>query len=294
MVKLDWKLLTAFEAVARHSNFSRAADELNVQQPAISRRVAELEASLGTKLLQRTRPNATLTKEGEILFKSVASSILQVDSAVDQITRARDRDIVKVNTTIGFASCFLMKRLSSFRSSFPDISIELVSRDQNDAYSELSADVVVVFDQSRNLPGIRHARIFPEIMIPMARPDIAETIGNSLAELSNQRLLFLTMGIHGDDWETYFEGTGIELEIPEAEQKYTSFMVYLQAALDGEGCMLGWGSLMRDHLEQGLLKQVSDRHVETDRGYFVCLAKRAEDNPAAQVVFEWLSKLDPD
>ncbi|MEM9278152.1 MAG: LysR family transcriptional regulator [Pseudomonadota bacterium] len=294
MVNLDWKLLTAFEAVARHANFSRAAGELNVQQPAISRRVAELEGVLGVKLLRRTRPNTTLTEEGQILFKSVSSSVLQVANAVDEIRHLLNRDVVTVKPTLVFACFFLMKRLSSFRSQFPEVSIELVSRDQNDSYSELSADVVIVFDEPQKLPGIRHSRIFPEVMVPMARPDIAESIGNSVKSLSNHKLLYLTMGIHGDDWSTYFDGTGVELEAPGAEQKYTSFMVYLQAALDGEGCMLGWDFLMRYYIKQGLLMPVGNRRMKTDRGYFVCLAKRAKNNPAAGTVFEWLSKLETD
>ena len=72
MLTLNWKLLTAFEAAARHRSFTRAASELNVQQPAISRRVAELEADLGIELLQRTRPHATLTREGEALYRAIA------------------------------------------------------------------------------------------------------------------------------------------------------------------------------------------------------------------------------
>ena len=58
----DWKLLLAFEAVARHGSFSRAAQQLNVQQPAMSRRVAALETLLGTRLLHRTRPVLSLTE----------------------------------------------------------------------------------------------------------------------------------------------------------------------------------------------------------------------------------------
>ena len=291
IMKLDWKLLTAFEAVARHSNFSRAASELNVQQPAISRRVAELESALGVKLLQRTRPKTTLTEEGQILFKSVSNSLNQVSSAFDQIKKIRDSNVITVNTTIGFASCFLMKRLSSFRSKHPDISIELISRDQNDAYSELSSDLIIVFDEPSKLPGIRHSRIFPEVMVPMARPDVAESIGDSILNLSKYKLLYLTMGIHGNDWLTYFDGTGVELEVPEAEQKYTSFMVYLQAALDGQGCMLGWETLMRDHVDQKLLKPVTDHRVATNRGYFVCVSERAKNNDSAQILFQWLSDL---
>ncbi len=288
MLTPNWKLLTAFEAVARHRSFTRAASELNVQQPAISRRVAELEADLGIELLQRTRPHATLTREGEALYRAIAGGILQVSSAVEQVRRRPDRNTVTVNTTIGFASCYLMKRLPSFRAANPDISIELISRDQNDAYGA-DTDIVVVFDHPDRLPGFRNAEIFRETLVAVAQPDLAATVGDDLAALSDQTLLYLTRGIHGDDWLTFFAGTGLTPRAPTSEQKFTSFMVYLQAALNGDGIILGWETLLQDHFDLGQLTPVTERRIETPRGYFACLTERSKANPSAVEFLEWLS-----
>ena len=289
MTPLNWKLLTAFEAAARHRNFTRAASELNVQQPAISRRVAELEMLLGVELLRRSRPLATLTSEGEILYRAVTSGVMQVKSAIEQVRRHPDRNLITVNTSIGFASCYLMKRLPAFRAEHPDISIELISRDRNDAYSS-DTDIVVVFDHPDRLPGIRHELIFGEAMVAVARPDVAAAIGDSLDVLSQQPLLYLTMGLHGDDWHTFFAGTGLSPAPPASEQKFTSFMVYLQAALNGEGVILGWETLLQDHFELGQLAPVTDRRIRTQRGYFACLMQRAGDNASATRLLEWLCR----
>jgi LysR family glycine cleavage system transcriptional activator len=292
MANLNWKLLTAFEAVARHRNFSRAAGELNVQQPAISRRVAELEAELGVKLVDRTRPNATMTREGEVLFRAVAGGILQVRSAVEQVRRRPDRRIVTVDTTIGFASCYLMKRLPAFRAANPDISVELVSRDLNDTYRSDAADIVIVFDHPDRLPGVQRAEIFSESLVAVARPDLAEAVGGNLDALHRQDLLFLTMGIHADDWQTYFAGTGIVPRSPASDHRFTSFMVYLQAALNGDGIILGWDTLLQDHFDIGQLAPVTTRRVRTERGYFACLTQRAQANHSAIRLFNWLSILE--
>ncbi|WP_305985684.1 LysR family transcriptional regulator [Roseibium sp. MMSF_3544] len=292
MQGLNWKLLTAFEAAARHRNFTRAAQELNVQQPAISRRVAALENQLGTRLLLRSRPRATLTPEGEILFRAISGGIFQVGNAIEQVRARPEQHVVTVNTTIGFASCYLMKRLPVFRAANSDVSIELVSRDQNDAYASEASDIVIVFDHPERLPGTHHKRIFSETLVAAARPDVAAGAGGEPEDLMQQNLLHLTMGIHRNDWQTFLAGTGLTPAHPSSGSKFTSFTVYLQAALNGDGVMLGWETLLDDQFELGLLTPVTERRVSTDRGYFACLTARAQSNPSAASVFEWLGQLE--
>ena len=279
MRRPDWKLLTAFEAVARHGSFSRAGDELNVMQPAISRRVARLERDLGVTLIERSRPHAGLTSDGEILFRAVSGSMVQVQTAIDQVRRTPSLDKVVVNTTIGFASCFLMQRLNTFRTLYPETVIELVSRDQNDAYRQGSADIVIVFDRPDRLPGVEHARIFPEHMIAVCAPAYLENGPIDENDLVTQRLLHLSHRLHADDWRNYLDGTGQAIRPPNSAERFTSFMVYLQAALNGEGIAIGWQHLLEDHLVNGLLVRPVDRMVETDRGYYACLTERGTDVP---------------
>jgi len=291
MPALNWNLLMAFEAVARHLNFTRAASELNVQQPSISRRVAELEAELGVRLVVRKRPAAALTAEGEVLFRAISGGVAQVVDAMTQIRAQPDRNVVVVNTTIGFASCFLMQRLTEFRQKHPDIAVELVSRDQNESYRSAQSDVLIVFDEPRNLPTSHTARIFSETLIPVGKPDVFRPVGDDLGRLAQGALLHLSAELHAQDWNIYFNGTGIAPPVPTSEQKFTSFMVYLQAALNGDGIILGWGTLFQNLLDQGQLVPLATRAVETDRGYFACLTDRAHRNPSALTFWKWVSSL---
>ncbi len=61
-----------------------------------------------------------------------------------------------------------MKRLPELRAAHPEIDIELVSREQNDAHVTEAADVVIVFDTPDALPGIRRASIIPETRVAVA------------------------------------------------------------------------------------------------------------------------------
>ncbi|MEX0282381.1 MAG: LysR substrate-binding domain-containing protein, partial [Arenibacterium sp.] len=276
---------------ARHLNFTRAASELNVQQPSVSRRVAELEAQLGVQLLLRTRPNAALTAEGHQLFQAISGGVAQVTEAMNHIKAQADRNIVVVNTTIGFASCYLMQHLAQFRQEHPDIAVELVSRDQNEAYRSAQADVLILFDAPKNLPGDKTRRIFSEALVAVGNPDVFHPVGDDLEALARYGLLHLSTGVHARDWDRYLKGTGITSPVPDSEQRFTSFMVYLQAALNGDGVILGWETLFQNLLDQNQLIRLTERTVQTERGYFACLTDRAENSPAALAFWNWVSSL---
>lgn len=284
---LNWRLLTAFEAVARNRSFTLAANELNVQQPAISRRIADLEEDLGITLVLRTKPQITLTREGMILYRSVAATMAEVQNTIEQIRQRSGSKAIRVDVTIGFASCYLIKRLPDFQIKHPEISVELVSRDQNENKDETS-DVVIAFDHPQNSKGKLVSKIFGERMVAVAAPTVS--IPDDLRLLSSSDLLHLNAGIHAKDWETFFEGTGVQVRTPRTEQKFTSFMVYLQAALDGAGVILGWETLLDEYFSSGLLRPVSTRRVETPRGYFAYLGLRTQPNQAASTFINWLSE----
>lgn len=267
----DWRLLVAFEAVARLDSFSRAATELNVLQPAVSRRVAQLETDLGVTLINRTRPNATLTSDGQVLFGVVSAGMSQVRNAVRQVARRPIDGPVVINTTIGFASCFLLRRLNQFYDRYPGVAIELVSRDLNDTYREEISDIITVFDSPTRLPGVEQHSIFHEEMIAVCSPRYLDQHPVLDGDLTGHRLLHLTAGIHGSDWISFAEGSPTKVESPAPTERFTSFMVYLQAALNGDGIAIGWSHLLQDHLDSGQLVKVVDRAVTSERGYFCCL-----------------------
>ncbi|TMV03380.1 LysR family transcriptional regulator [Ruegeria sediminis] len=257
-------------------------------QPAVSRRVADLEQALGVRLMHRTRPGVTLTPEGEVLFHAIAGSLMQVQTAVEQIRLPAERNTLVVDSTIGFASCYLMQRLPAFRSAHPDIVIELVSRDLSDDYHQGGSDVIIVFDEPARLPGLHKSLIFGEELVPLCAP--AYLPGPVPAErLCDHRLLHLVHGNHTRDWERYAASAGLRIAPPGSAERFTSFTVCLQAALNGDGIMLGWEHLLQDHLNAGRLIRACDQRLKTRRGYFACITGRAAENRHARAFVDWLA-----
>src|SRR5882757_8519745 len=78
---MELRQLAYFEAVVRHGGFSRAAEQLNIAQPAVSAQVRRLERELGAALLERTTSRVRLTPAGELVLARARSALAQVEGA---------------------------------------------------------------------------------------------------------------------------------------------------------------------------------------------------------------------
>src|SRR3546814_8422628 len=114
--QLPLNALRAFEAAARHLNFTRAGLELHVSQGAVSHQVAELERRLGTRLFHRLPRGLALTDEGHALVPVVAEAFDRVAATLDQYTGGRFREALKVGVVGTFATGWLLPRLEDRQS----------------------------------------------------------------------------------------------------------------------------------------------------------------------------------
>jgi LysR family transcriptional regulator, transcriptional activator of the cysJI operon len=118
--------LRAFAALAREGSFSRAAKALYVSQPAVSKHVASLEAELGTKLVVRGRPAATLTPAGEILAEYVLRAEALLANARRALAAGADAEIGKLALVAsGIPGTYLLPTLlARFHEQHPGIEID--------------------------------------------------------------------------------------------------------------------------------------------------------------------------
>ena len=141
--------LRAFAAVARRGNFSRAAEELAISQPAVSKHVADLEAALGTRLLIREPRGARLTEAGEFLagYLSRAEALLAQAAAGLASIASADAGTVRVAAS-GTAGIYLLpKALAVFAAARPGVDLQVVvgtSAEAVDAVRNHRAELGVV------------------------------------------------------------------------------------------------------------------------------------------------------
>src|ERR1700756_2263381 len=90
--------LRAFEAAARHLSFTRAADELNVTQTAISHQIRRLEEQLGIKLFERRNRALALTREAEAYLPAVRAAFEDLRRATQRLKRPQRDGLLTLST----------------------------------------------------------------------------------------------------------------------------------------------------------------------------------------------------
>jgi len=119
-------------AIAEGGSFARAADALGLSRSGVSRAVSRLEARVGVRLLDRTTRAVSLTDEGRRLYAEVAPLLNGIEDAVTVTsgTSVAVRGRLRVNVDAFFSRQLFTPHISEFLSLYPDLSLELVARDQ--------------------------------------------------------------------------------------------------------------------------------------------------------------------
>lgn len=119
-----------FYEVARCGNISRAAKELYISQPAISKAIGKLEESLGTRLFLRNSRGVQLTPEGNVLFQHVAAAFDSLSHGEKELKRIHDFHIGQLKIGVSNTLCkyVLLPYLKSFVEKYPHVNITIESQ----------------------------------------------------------------------------------------------------------------------------------------------------------------------
>lgn len=119
--------LLVFHEVSKHRSFSKAAEELFVSQPAVTKHIRSLETKVGMRLIQRGKGGFALTDTGKILFKStqkISSHLMEIENTLGSLQK-KHRRLLKIGTTESYSKCLMPKLLSGFQTFFPSFKIAL-------------------------------------------------------------------------------------------------------------------------------------------------------------------------
>ena len=135
---MELNLLAEFVLLARHLNFSRAAQELNLTQPTLSRHIVQLEEELGVQLFRRDRQSVALTEAGRLFLPEASAVMARYEAARRRLQEYRDG--MAGSLMLGYRWVYrdgpwpgLLRR---FQEAYPNISIRLVSFQQGESLQE--------------------------------------------------------------------------------------------------------------------------------------------------------------
>ena len=189
---MDWDKLRIFHAVADAGSLTHAGDVLHLSQSAVSRQIRALEDSLATTLFHRHARGLILTEQGELLFEATSSMVRKLDTTAARIRDSEENVFgeLKVTTTTGFGSMWLVPRLAKLYDRYPDLKIDLMLEERVLDLPMREADVAIRMKEPSQQDLIRR-RLLNIRMRLYATPEYLEKAGTPMVfeDMAAHRLI---------------------------------------------------------------------------------------------------------
>ncbi|SON58112.1 Gcv operon activator [Hartmannibacter diazotrophicus] len=282
--------LRLFEAVGRHRNLTRAAEELGLSQPAVSYQIRRLETELGVALVRRRHRSTDLTAEGQMLYDAVRPSVERIDEAARLIRLGERTAPVRLFTDFGFAAFWLMPRIAEFRRMQPDIEVHVIASQAIDPRHDEIADISVLFGTRENF-GPAATQLMAEHVVPVCSPGYLALHGpfEAPADLAKATLLHLDSGPRQrwQSWESWLGHFGVKRQPTKGDLGLNTYNLVIQAVLAEQGVALGWSGLVDDLIASGTLVEAGPVVSRPDRGYWI--VSGASRSRPVETLFAWLT-----
>lgn len=284
--------LRAFEASGRHLSFAKAADELGVTPPAISHQVRQLEETLGVSLFRRMTRQIALTEAGRAALEPMTDGFDRLAEAVARVRERDDSGVLTVSVAPSFAALWLVPRIEQFSAAHPEIDLRISANLTLSSFTDDGVDAAIRYGRG-NYPGLAVVQLSQESIAPMCSPDLLDGPHplNGPEDLAHHTLL------HDDStvplgpspyWRMWLRLAG-HPEVDASRGTRFSFADHaLQAAIRGQGVVLGRLSLAGDELAAGRLVRPFGDALPTEFGYYLVHPDTRPLPPKVAAFREWV------
>jgi LysR family glycine cleavage system transcriptional activator len=293
-------MLRAFEAAARLESVTRAAQELNVTQSAVSHQIKALEAWLGFTLVQRQGRKLALTDLGAAYLPGLSEAFDRMAQATARLQRMTQRQTLCVNSTSSLASQWLIPRLSAFCAQVPTVDVQLVTTASLFDFDPAAFDVSIrcftpdELRKDKTRPawrGITCGSFLPHLLTPVCTPALlaADTLPlRTPADLVGHTLLHSRSNPQA--WAKWLEAAAMPDLQPKSSLMFDHIHLTAHAALQGLGIALGNPHFLADELASGLLVLPLSDLVTDQKSYYWLVPPNAETNPGVAAFCDWLAR----
>jgi DNA-binding transcriptional LysR family regulator len=242
-MKFDGRLVAnvgVLAAIVEGGSFARAADALGLTRSGVSRAVSRLETSVGVRLLDRTTRSVALTDEGRRLYGEIGPLLSGIEDAFTQTAgcSAAVRGRLRVNVSAFFATTMFAPFTGEFLERYPELSLELVTRDQ---LGDLVADGFDIAVRFGNPPSssLVARKLLETRTVTVASPSYIEKFGRPThpSELAKHKCIQVRDALSGEplqDWE-YRQGRKVVSVRTAGRIVVTEFGPVIGACLGGAG-----------------------------------------------------------
>ena len=253
-----------FIRVADAGSFSKAASDVGLGQPTVSRRIQDLEASLDAALFLRTTRSLSLTEAGERFYKRAGDILAEFDDAEAE-ARGLDHEpvgLLRISCVSSMARLVIGPRIASFMKQYPHVRVDVLT---DDAYTDLVGEGVdlafrigTLVDSSLMAKKVGEA---PRAL--WAAPDYLQARGTPLHPrdlAQHDAVLFRQTATN--EWVLSRDGETVSVKV-DGRFKASSGDLLLQAAQNGLGLFLSSSWLVSDCVNDGSLVRVMPEWTAT-------------------------------
>ncbi len=251
---MDLQALSDFDLVATHGGFGRAARVSGRSKATLSRRVAELEQSLGVRLIERGTQSLRLTDEGRALHERTRGLLSEIAEAGEAVVlgASTPKGRLRVSAPVVFAHVAFPRIGARFALAYPEVQLEIVAEDRKVDPIEDGYDLVIRIDPTPDERLVGRRFLNDERMI-VAPPGMPRPLPGADGDALSVRAVLLPATPLGTVWRMK-SGTEADIVLrPEPILRLSSLLMVRDAVLAGAGAALLPKLLVAEDIEAGRL-----------------------------------------
>ncbi|KAA9001723.1 LysR family transcriptional regulator [Affinibrenneria salicis] len=263
--------LRAFEAVARHLSFGKAAQELSLTQSAVSHQVHKLEESLGLRLFDRLTRAIELTPAGEHYYRHIRRALEIIACGTRDVRSLAGRSrTLRIGLLASFATQWLAPRLALFAAENPHIDIELVPSVALANVAAHEVDLSIRYGRG-DWPNVSKHFLMHERLSPVCSPALKAALPQAPARLDQVTHipLLVAQATTQFEWIAWCRRFNVSLERFQMVQLH-DYNIVIEMATEGQGIAMGRHQMIGKRLREGVLVELLDNSdIIDDIGYWL-------------------------
>lgn len=286
--------LKAFDASARHLNFTRAAAELNVTPAAVSHQIKELEEAIGVPLFQRTSRHMQLTRQGQILKPAIGDALEGLTRALQKLRQVENPTQVRVTASPSIAAKWLVPRIDRFLEEVPGADVRIDVSSEPLDFDREDIDVAIRFGDGV-YPGLVVEKLFHDTLFPVCSPALLEGAKplrepRDLLQFTLIHLDWEAQGAVWPNWRMWMLAAGVKDFNDTRGLHFSQTSLAVQAAVDGHGVALGDSTLVADDLASGRLVKPFELSLKSPAQFAYHLITRRDtaERPMTRAFRNWI------
>ncbi|MBI0425001.1 LysR family transcriptional regulator [Psychrobacter sp. NG27] len=251
-----------FSKVVETGSFTQAAKAFDVPPSSLSRRVSDLEKSLGATLLKRSTRLVKLTEVGQVYYNDMQHILNQLEQSKETVRSYQTTPMgrLRISSMVGFGEKILLPLLDEFSALYPQIILDVSLSDELSTLGRDDVDIAIRGGYAPNERVIA-IRLMDNGFIPVAAPAYLEKNGTPIhvMELKEHNGLYFKTPSGATPWLCFMNDQWHDVSGPIVAISNSGPWL-ARKACNGEGILMSTRWALASYLESGALQELSFEH----------------------------------